>query len=312
MFPAQVVEVAISSPDDDRFRTAIRDGLHRWNGASAERRQIILMPATAHDQCDVVIAVFAPGRRTAEHVLRDFVRAKTSGKAVHAWVVTESPSQDLTASDQAWLSDVTKRLAKEGIAPRYIGATDANLGNRVHDAITEDLSDLDLRSPTPQVTTYRSPVPLLGPEICAVTVVNHGASLITDVAVRIDAVDSKGSPLPDGARRSTQQLTDVFGKLRTGPWPQMHDPGSAFPNERPAFPSTRMDVLAAHTTLRFPRWLRPEQHASALYQVEVGASLQVHVQFEDQAGQAWSITNDEEPECISSASGRVRASQESR
>ena len=298
MFPAQVVEVAISSPDDDRFRTAIRDGLHRWNGASAERRQIILMPATAHDQCDVVIAVFAPGRRTAEHVLRDFVRAKTSGKAVHAWVVTESPSQDLTASDQAWLSDVMKRLAKEGIAPRYIGATDADLGNRVHSAITEDLSDLDLRSPTPQVTTYRAPVPLLGPEICAVTVVNHGAALITGMAVRVDTVDPSGSSLPDGARRSTQQLNDVFVKLRTGPWPPERHQGSVLRTQRMAFPSTRMDLLAAHTTLRFPRWLRPEQHASALYQVDVGASLRVQVQFEDQLGQTWSKTNDAEPKRV--------------
>jgi hypothetical protein len=47
VFPAHVVEVAIAAlGDTGRFRTAIGQALNRWNSASAERHQIVLVPST--------------------------------------------------------------------------------------------------------------------------------------------------------------------------------------------------------------------------------------------------------------------------
>jgi hypothetical protein len=61
-----------------------------------------------------------------------------------------------------------------------------------------------------------------------------------------------------------------------------------------------MDLLAAHNILDFPRWLRPDQHASALYSLEPDASPNVRIRFEDEAGDVWSRVNDTEPERVSS------------
>jgi hypothetical protein len=52
----------------------------------------------------------------------------------------------------------------------------------------------------------------------------------------------------------------------------------------------------------FPRWLRPNQHASAIYSLSLNASLRVRIQFEDAAGELWSKVNDAEPERVSSIS----------
>jgi hypothetical protein len=155
------------------------------------------------------------------------------------------------------------------------------------------------------VTNYRTPVALLGPQIWAVTVMNHSLSLATDVTVRVDAVDREGNDLLDGARRSTQSLSDVFAKLRTGPWPDEHRPlidrSGVSLARGPSFLTNAMDVVAAHTALDFPRWLRPNQHASALYALEPNASPRVRVKFKDEAGEVWSRTNDAEPERVSSS-----------
>jgi hypothetical protein len=61
---------------------------------------------------------------------------------------------------------------------------------------------------------------------------------------------------------------------------------------------TRTDLLAAHTALDFQRWLRPNQHASALYTADPNPCRDVYVQFEDEAGDVWSKTNDAEPERV--------------
>lgn len=157
-----------------------------------------------------------------------------------------------------------------------------------------------------QVTIYRTPVALLGPQFWSVTVVNHSTSLAVGLKVSVDAVDSEGNDLPDGARRSTQAIADVFAKLKIGPWPAQHhpvtDPSGVLPAGRPVFRISRMDIVAAHNALDFPRWLRPSQHASALYLLESDASPRVRIQFEDEAGKLWSRTNDTEPERVSSTS----------
>jgi hypothetical protein len=335
VFPAHVAEVAIASPDDtDRFRTAIGRALNWWNSASAQRHQIVLMPSGGQhrpadaervdhsaepagivDRYDVFIAVFDPMRRDVVEVMGDVERAKRAGKLVLAWLIAESPSHGLSSDDQRWLHDVTQRLTKEGVFPRYIGRGDAQFESRLQSAITADLSDTNLSAltegiesaaPARQVTIYRTPVALLGPQIWAVTVVNHGTSLVVGLRVSVDAVDSEGNELPDGARRSTQAIADVFAKLRTGPWPDEHhpliDPGGALPAGPPVFLTSRMEILAAHNALDFPRWLRPNQHASALYSLESKACLRVRIRFEDAAGRVWSRANDAAPERVSSTS----------
>ncbi|GAB4902166.1 hypothetical protein [Mycobacterium avium] len=334
MFPAHVAEVAVASLDDaDRFRTAIGRALNWWNAASARRCEIVLMPSggrygVAHaerfnrsetaaifDRCDVFIAVIDPMRHEVVKVMGDMKRVKRSGKLVLAWLIAESPSDGLSAEDAARLSDVTQRLTKEGFCPRYIGRQDAHLESRVQSAMNADLTDTNLNAlresferaeSAGHVRIYRTRVALLGREIWAVTVMNHSTSLVVGLQVWVDAVDSGGKDLPDGARRSTQPIADVFAKLRTGPWPDEHhpllDPSGVLPARQPVFLTTRMDILAAHTALDFPRWLRPNQHASALYSLESNASLRVRIQFEDAAGQVWSRVNDAEPQIVSSRS----------
>ncbi|SPM31560.1 hypothetical protein MTAB308_5079, partial [Mycobacterium terramassiliense] len=335
VFPAHVAEVAIASPDDtDRFRTAIGHAVNRWNSASAQRHQIVLMPSAPQhrtvdaerldrsaqptgiaDRYDVFIAIFDPMRSDVAEVMGDVERAKRAGKLVLAWLVAESPSHGLSSDDQAWLDDVTQRLTREGVSPRYIGRGDAHFESRLQSAITADLTDTNLSALTEcferaasarQVAIYRTPVALLGPQTWAVTVVNHGTSLAVDLQVSVKAVDSEGNDLSTGVRRSNQAIADVFAKLRSGRWPDEHhpliDPAGVLRTRRPAFLISRMDLLAAHSALDFPRWLRPNQHASALYSLEPNASLCVCIQFEDEAGEVWSKTNDAEPERVSPTS----------
>lgn len=345
MFAARVAEVVIASPDDtDRFRTAIGHALNWWNSASAQRHQIVLMPSggqhgTANakrldcseesaqivDRGDVFIAVFDPMRRYAVDVMGDVERAKSAGKLVLAWLIADPPSYGLSADDQAWLGDVLQRLTKEGVIPRYIGHGDAHFQSRLQTAITADLTDTNLCQLTEgfvsavatarQVTIYRTPVAVLGQQIWAVTVVNHSTCLAIDLQVSVDAVDCEGNDQPDGAKRSTQAIAiaDVFAKLRTGRWADEHHPlsdrGGALPARRRVFLTSRTDILAAHNAMGFPRWLRPNQHASALYSLSPNASLRVRMQFEDAAGELWSRVNDAEPERVSSISrgrGTVR------
>jgi hypothetical protein len=146
-------------------------------------------------------------------------------------------------------------------------------------------------------------VALLGPQIWAVTVVNHSTSLAVGLQVSVAAVDTEGNAVPTGARRSTQAIADVFAKLRAGRWPDEHhplsDPRGVLPAQQPIFLGSRMDLLAAHNVVDFPRWLRPNQHASALYSLEPNTSPHVRIKFEDEAGEVWSRANDTEPERIS-------------
>jgi hypothetical protein len=295
MFPAHVVEVAIASPDGiGQFRTAIGHALNWWNSTSAARHQLMLMPSGEHNRCDVLISVFDPLRSTANEVMRGIVHAKAAGSLALGWLIAESPSHSLGSDDQARLDDLVARLGKVGISPRYLGHVDAHVERRLHDAITADLTPANLgplldrfesSASVGQVTIHRMPVALLGPHIFAVTVTNHRTSLVIDLKVRVDAVDSEGNQLPDGATRSRQLLADVFAKLRAGPSTEQE--------------LSRMDLLAAHTTLDFPRWLRPGHRASALYEVDVSASPRVRIEFEDHAGVVWSRTNDDEPRQIS-------------
>jgi hypothetical protein len=146
-----------------------------------------------------------------------------------------------------------------------------------------------------------------------VTVVNHSTSLVAGLQVSVGAVDSEGRARPGGAKRSRQAIADVVAKLGAGPWPDEHhplsDPRGVLPARQPIFLSSRMELLAAHNAMDFPRWLRPNQHASALYSLEPNASLKVRIKFEDEAGEVWSRANDAEPERVSSksrSSGEVR------
>jgi hypothetical protein len=333
VFAAHAAEVVIASPHDNgRFRAAIGHALNWWNGVSAGQHQIVLVPSiTQHgtpsvgdrdhaemsadgiDRCDVFIAVFDPMRPDAVETIGDVARAKHAGKLALAWLIEKSPSDGLSADDEAWLRSVTQRLTDEGIVPRYVGHADFVLDGRLQSAIANDLSyanlstltgRFDSASAAREVTTYRTPVVLLGPQVWAVTVINHGNSLVTGLTVSVDAVDSEGNDVPDGAHRSKQLLAEVFAKLRTGRWPDesprpIDGPGAESAPPEAGFLTQRRDLLAAHTALGFPRWLRPSQHASALYHLELGACLRVRIQYEDEAGIIWDRTNNAEPHMVS-------------
>jgi hypothetical protein len=331
VFTAHVAEVVIAAPDDTGpLRTAVDHALNWWNNAKAEAHEIVLLPSRGQqhttpegfdhadnlDRCDVFIAIIDPSRRSVVDAICDVLRAKRAGKFALAWFVAEPPSDGLSSDDQAWLSDVTQRLTKEGIVPRYVGHGDFLFDSRLQSAITADLTyanlstlagRFDSASAARQVTTYRTPVGLLGPQIWAVTVINQGNSVVTGLTVSVDAVDSEGNNVPDGAHRSKQPLTEVFAKLRTGQWPDepprpISGPGAVSQPREAGSLTQRTDLLAAHTTLNFPRWLRPNQHASALYALEPNTSLRVRVQFVDEAGEVWSSMNDAEPERVSPSS----------
>ena len=332
MFAARVVEVVITSPEDiDRFRTAIGDALNWWNSACAKAHRFVLIhsggqhsttdaerldqseePVQIVDRGDVFIAIFDPLRRTGADVMGDVERAKRAGKSVFAWLVAEPSSHSLSAEDQVRLDDVTQRLAKEGVWPRYIGSwrcarrkpaakrdygqSDLHQSQRVDRGIRKRYGSTP-SDDLPDAGGAAGPADLGR---------NHSTSLAVGLKVTVDAVDSEGNDLPDGARRSRQAIADVFAKLRTGPWPDEHhlltDPDGVLRAGRPKFLTNRMDILAAHNALDFTRWLRPNQHASALYSLEAKTFPRVRIQFEDEAGQVWSRTNDAEPERVSSTS----------
>jgi hypothetical protein len=331
VFTAHVAEVVIAAPDDTgRLRNTVDQTLNWWNSARAERDRIVLLPSCGRqhttpegldhadnlDRCDVFIAIIDPSRRSVDDAIADVLRAKRAGKFALAWFVAQPPPNGLNTDDQAWLSDATQRLTKEGIVPRYVGHGDSLFDSDLQSAISADLTyatlstlagRFDSASAARQVTTDRTPVGLLGSQIWAVTVINSGNSLVTGLTVSVDAVDSEGNDVPDGAHRSEQPLAEVFAKLRTGRWPDEHfrpisGPGAVSPRRGQGFLTQRIDLLAAHTALNFPRWLRSNQHASALYALEPNASLRVRVQFEDEAGRVWSRMNDAEPERVSPSS----------
>jgi hypothetical protein len=340
VFAARVAEVVIASPDDtDRFRPAIGQALNWWNAGSGQRHEIVLVPSGGQhrtagaerlnpsaesaqivDRGDVFIAVFDPIRRDVVQVMGDVDRAQRAGKVVLAWLLAESPSSPgLSADDQAALGDVAHRLSKAGVIPRYLGHGDAHFESRLHTAITADLtnrnlgklaSEFEKASPVRRLRIYRTPVALLGPQIWAVTVVNHSASLVVGLQVSVAAVDPEGRARPGGAKRSRQVIADVVAKLSAGPWPDEHhplsDPHGVLPADQPIFLGSRMDLLAAHNALDFPHWLRPNQHASALYSLEPNTSPTVRIKFEDEAGEVWSRANDAEPERFSSTSASHR------
>lgn len=336
VFAARVAEVVIAPSDGtDRFRPAIGQALNWWNAGSGQRHEMVLVPSGGQphtagaerltpsaesaqivDRGDVFIAVFDPMRRDVVQVMSNVDRAQRAGKLVLAWLLAESPSSHgLSADDQAWLGDMIQHLSKAGIIPRYLGHGDAHFQSRLQTAIAADLthrnlgklaSEFEKASPARRLRIYRTPVALLGPQIWAVTVVNHSASLVVGLQVSVGGVDSDGHARPGGAERSRQAIADVVTKLRGGPWPDEHhplsDPRGELPTGPPIFLSSRMDLLAAHNVLDFPRWLRPNQHASALYSLEPDASPDVRIKFEDDAGDVWSRRNDVEPERISSKS----------
>lgn len=334
VFAARVAEVVIAAPDGtDGFRAAAGQALNWWNAARGQRHEIVLVPsggqphtagaerlnpsaesARIMDRGDVFIAVFDPMRRDVVEVMGSVDGAQRAGKLVLAWLLAEPPSSHgLSADDQAWLGDVIQRLSKAGIIPRYLGHGDAHFQSRLQTAITADLthrnlgklaSEFEKASPASRLRIYRTPVALLGPQIWAVTVVNHSASLVVGLQVSVDAVDSDGGARPGGAKRSRQAIADVVAQLGAGPWPDEHhplsEPGGALPARQPIFLASRMDLLAAHNILDFPRWLRPNQHASGLYSLQPDTSPTVRIKFEDEAGEVWSRANDAEPERVSS------------
>jgi hypothetical protein len=337
MFPAHVAEVVITAPDDtSRYRTAISQALNWWNSASARPHQLVLLPVreqhdTSHegldhvdepttllDRGDVFIAIVDPSRRRVDEAIGNVLSAKRAGKLAAAWFIAEAPSDGPTSEDQGSLSDVTRRLTEAGIVPRYVGRGDFLFDGRLQSAMAADLTDDSLRalkdrvdgaSPAPRVAIHRTPVTLLGPQVWAVTVINDGHSLVTGLTVSVDAIDSEANDVPGGVHRSKQPLAEVFAKLRTGRRSDegsrpVNGPDGASPARKPGFLTERMDILAAHTTLNFPRWLRPTQHASALYDVESGARLRVRIRCADSAGTMWGKTNDEEPQVISTAAHR--------
>ncbi|MDT5082904.1 MAG: hypothetical protein QOJ80_7541 [Mycobacterium sp.] len=343
MFPAHVAEVVITAPDNtSRYRTAINQALNWWNSASARSHQIVLLPlreqhdsshegldhvdepATRLDRGDVFIAIVDPSRRGVDEAIRHVLSAKRAGKLAAAWFIAEAPSGGPTSDNQGWLSDVTRRLTEAGIVPRYVGRGDFLFDSRLQSAMSADLTGDSLRalkgrvdgaSPSPRVAIHQTPVTLLGPQIWAVTVINDGHSLVTGLTVSVDAIDSEGHDVPGGVHRSNQPLAEVFAKLRTGLRPDdgsppVNGPDAASLPRKPGFLTERMDILAAHTTLNFPRWLRPTQHASALYDVESGARLRVRIQCADAAGTVWGRTNDAEPHVVSTASHRRHRSGE--
>lgn len=338
MFTTQAAEVLITVPGDSgRFRSAVEHALSDWNVAHAQPRQFVLVPAAGKQRAgdefghasdlnevradgDLVIAMCDPMRRNLLKTIEDVIRATRTGKLTLVWLLTPSPSDGLSSADQARLHDATQQLIHAGIAPRYIGRGDFDLERRLLSALTADLAGMNLGSPplrldrVPEssavasyrqaVTTYRTPVTLLGPQTWAVTAINHGHSLVVGLTVSVDAVDYDGNTVPDGAQRSRQPIADVLAKLSTAPWPDQlrhlsDGPGVASQAPKVAFLTQRTDLLAAHTARDFPRWLRPNQHASSLYTVEPQARLRVRVQYEDDAGAMWSRTNDAKPQAVS-------------
>jgi hypothetical protein len=99
--------------------------------------------------------------------------------------------------------------------------------------------------------------------------------------------------------RETIADEDFFAQLTGRAWSQKLR-GPALPSQGehalPAGRYERRDLLAAHMASEFPRWLRPNQLASALYSLDPPTSPQARIEFEDEAGIGWSRTNVHEPD----------------
>jgi hypothetical protein len=312
VFTAHVVEVAIASPvDNARMRAAIEDALHGWNSAHGHEQNTLLVPSgRAVDRCDVFIAVVDPTvGNSVTAAISEVLHVKRAGKVTLVWLVTDPPAPD-DSDAQIQLHDPAQQLSRAGIVPRHIGPGDFLVESRLHTALTADLTtiavagltaEFDRVEQAPEVLTSAVPAEFLGSGIWAVTVHNCGPSLVTGLTVAVGAVDAHGKDVPDGVIRSGRAIaaSDFFAALRTNPWrgdpPSPTEPGIAVIDRGRRFLAERVDVLAAHTALAFPHWLRPGQHSSALYSVAEDAHPRVRIEYHDDAGIRWSRTDGAAP-----------------
>lgn len=275
-----------------------------------------IIDGQAVDACDVVIAVFNAYLGTATDdaasgTAHEIIRAHRAGKPVHVYFSNEPLPRETTPEELKRLNDFKAQMRSEGLLGEYSGVEDLQF--KVRDAIEHDLKSLDLgkviirsgkADQARKVMSYRMSVSLLGPGTWRVKVHNHSTGPITDFKVRVSAVDSDGNEVPDGAQRSKEKIAsadvfaEVIGDALSGSLRPVMGAGGALTASRALTPTIRpqfQDVLAAHMTDGFPSGLAPDEHALALYVLASNTSPVVRMEFRDEAGIAWSRTNDEEP-----------------
>jgi hypothetical protein len=323
VFTAHVVEVAITSPvDSARLRAVIEHALDAWNSQHGRRRHILLVSSgRAVERCDVFIAIVDPTLPNSTAAISNVLHIKRSGKFILACLLAEPPAPDVGSDGSYQTSDAAQQLSRAGIVPRFVGAGDFLVESRLRAAVDADLTTIALAELTakfdrveqaPEVLASEVPAELLGPGIWAVTVHNRGASLVTGLTVSVEAVDAHGKVVPDGVTRSRQTIaaSEFFAALRTNPWPVSpatpSAPGIVADNRERTFLAERVDVLAAHTALTFPQWLRSGQHTSALYSVVAHTHPRVRIEYHDDAGIRWSRIDSAEPQRVSSSAPLTR------
>ncbi|MEV2221585.1 hypothetical protein AB0E01_17095 [Nocardia vinacea] len=165
-FDAHILKILIASPGDtSEERSAVSEALQGWNGARAEREQVVLFPwlwekhavprlggsaqsvinSQAVDSADIVIALFDSriGTETDAAVsgtAEEIIRAHEAGKPVHVWFSQEPLPRDVETDQLNRLRQFKDQL--DGLVGEY--ANPADLAYRVRDAIEDDLKILGL------------------------------------------------------------------------------------------------------------------------------------------------------------------------
>jgi hypothetical protein len=185
MFPANVVEVFISTPSDtDDEVEAIKQSLHSLNTSRGKRDGVLVLPVhwksdavprmsaegaqgvinkQLLDKADIVVALFDTrlGQATPDAVsgtAHEISRATEAGKHVHTWF-SEEPIERRAVDPEELvrLAEYRKELEGQGLLGVYVSPED--LAHKVRTAVEQDIDEMGLGTaqlPTSSPRTERA------------------------------------------------------------------------------------------------------------------------------------------------------------
>lgn len=187
MFPANVIEVFISTPSDTGEEVeAIKQSLHALNVSRGKRDAVIVLPIhwktdavprmsaegaqgvinkQLLDKADIVVALFDSrlGQATPDAVsgtAHEISRATKAGKHVHVWFSEEPIQRSTDPEELVRLGAFRKELEAQGLYGVYVSPED--LAHKVRTAVEQDVDEMGLGSPKlPAVPTADHAMPRL-------------------------------------------------------------------------------------------------------------------------------------------------------
>lgn len=203
-------------------------------------------------------------------------------------------------------------MRSESLLDEYSGIEDLQF--KVRDAIEHDLNGLDLgkvvirsgkADQARKVLPSTMSMSVFGEGAWRIAVHNHSTGPITELQVRVVAIDATGAEVPNAVQRSkdifsTQDASarlvgDAFSGSLT---PVMGSAMARYAGRAitPTVQPKMQGILAAHMADGYPSGLAPDQQAFALHILSAGTSPQVRVEFRDEEGLRWTRTDDRKPQ----------------